>query len=67
MGGYAFSSHYPYNGMHQAAVIGLLGKPVQQTSGKLHFFVAITVADYMALTFELDGEHRVTKAYLRQT
>ncbi len=53
--------------MHQAAVIGLLGKPVQQTSGKLHFFVAITVADYMALTFELDGEHRVTKAYLRQT
>jgi hypothetical protein len=62
-----FLEHYPYTGMHQAAVIGLLGKPDQQTPGKLHYFVAITAADYMSLTFELDGEHRVTKAYLRQT
>ncbi len=62
-----FLDHHPYTGMHQEAVIHLLGKPDQQAPGRLHYFVALTAADYMTLTFEFDSEGRVTKAYLRQT
>lgn len=62
-----FLDRHPYSGMPQDAVIRLLGKPDQQSAGKLHYFVAITAADYMALTFELDGAGRVARAYLHQT
>lgn len=62
-----FLSRHPYTGMHRDAVIKLLNKPDYQTPGKLHYFVAITVADYIALTFEFDSDGRVTKAYLHQT
>ena len=62
-----FLDRHPYTGMHREAVIQLLGKPDHQAPGKLDYFVATTAADYMALTFEFDGEGRVAKAYLRQT
>ena len=62
-----FLDHHPFIGMHQETMIQLLGKPDHQAPGRLSYFVAITAADYMALTFEFDSVGRVSKAYLRQT
>jgi hypothetical protein len=62
-----FLDRHPYVGMSQDEVIQLLGKPDYQSVGKLHYFVALTAADYIALSFELDSDHRVVKAYLHQT
>ncbi|MDT3735915.1 MAG: hypothetical protein ROZ00_06810 [Denitratisoma sp.] len=56
-----------YVGMRREDVLKLLGKPEQQSDRALHYFVALTAADYMVLTFEIDEGGRVAKAYLRQS
>lgn len=62
-----FLERHHHVGMSREVVIQLLGKPDQESTGKLHYFVALTAADYIALTFDLDQEGRIIKAYLRQT
>jgi hypothetical protein len=62
-----FLDRHPHVGMPQEVITHLLGRPDQQSAGALHYFVAITAADYIALSFEIDGDGCVVKAYLRQT
>lgn len=54
-------------GMHRDEVVALLGVPDQQTSVSLTYLVALTTADFMALSFRLDERGRVVQAHIHQT
>lgn len=62
-----FLARSRYVGMRREDILKLLGKPEQQSDHELHYFVALTIADYMVLTFEIDEGGRVVKAHLRQS
>ena len=53
--------------LHREQVIKLLGKPDTDYGYQLGYFLSITTADFMKLSFRFDDQGRVLKAYIHQT
>jgi hypothetical protein len=62
-----FLDKHTYSGMSREAVVALLGKPDHQSPHSLTYLLSFTVADFMALSFELDDQGRVVRARIHQT
>lgn len=62
-----FLKKHPAIGMGKDEVVSLLGTPDQQTPRTLSYLLALTMADFMALTFRLDEQGRVIEAFIHQT
>ena len=62
-----FLKKQTYAGMGREEVIALLGKPDHQSPHSLTYLLSLTAADFMALSFELDDQGRVVRAYIHQT
>lgn len=62
-----FLKKHPVTGMHREEVVSLLGTPDYQAPHSLTYLLALTAADFMALSFRLDEQGRVVKAFIHQT
>jgi hypothetical protein len=62
-----FLEKYPAESLDRDQVIEMLGKPTMESGDRLNYVLAITLADYMMLTFVLDEQGRVLKAYIYET
>jgi len=62
-----FLKKYPIDNMDKQEVVKLLGEPNQSSGSRLDYVLALTLADYMMLSFELDAGGKVLKAYIHES
>ncbi len=62
-----FLEKYSIDNLDRQEVVKLLGKPTHDSKDRLDYVLALTLADYMLLSFELSNEGNIIKAYIHES